>query len=128
MSTGSLVVGPLHHASFPVSDLSRSKQFYGDLLGLEEIERPSFPFEGAWYRAGSCEVHLIVPMEGMDIGRPPTDLNPMAVHTAFAIVSYQSALAHFKESGVEVLETNEDMGQMWVRDPDGNVLELIESR
>jgi catechol 2,3-dioxygenase-like lactoylglutathione lyase family enzyme len=102
-------------------------RFYGEVLGLESIERPDFGFAGAWYRAGACEVHLIVPFEGMDIGSPPTELNPMAVHTAFSIESYERAVVHFKESGIELLETNAEMGQLWVRDPDGIVLELIET-
>ena len=50
----------LHHVAISVSDLARAKEFYGDVLGLEEIARPAFPFDGAWYRVGNQEVHLIV--------------------------------------------------------------------
>ena len=116
----------LHHASFPVSDLAKAKYFYGEILGLIEIERPDFGFAGAWYAGGDCEVHLIVPGDGFgDAGSPPSGLNPMAVHTAFAIDDYDSAVARFEEHDIEVFGLGRDVGQFWVKDPDGNVIELI---
>jgi len=103
-------------------------RFYGDLLGLVPIERPELGFPGAWYRAGACEVHLIVPFEGADLGSAPSQINPFAVHTAFAIDDYARVLERLKAAGIAVLETSPEMGQMWVQDPDGNVIELIASR
>ena len=51
----------LHHVAVSVSDLARARQFYSGVLGLEEIARPAFPFDGAWYRVGTGhELHLIV--------------------------------------------------------------------
>jgi len=100
-------------------------RFYGGVLGLEPIERPSLPFPGAWYRAGRCEVHLIVPFEGTDLGSAPSQINPFAVHTAFAVDDYSAVLERIKAEGIAVLETTPEMGQMWVQDPDGNVIELI---
>jgi catechol 2,3-dioxygenase-like lactoylglutathione lyase family enzyme len=116
----------LHHASFPVSDLERAKRFYGDLLGLDEIERPDLGFPGVWYGGGECEVHLIVPMGAMgDIGERPKTINPMAPHTAFAIDDYDAAVERFERHGIEVFGLGREVGQMWVQDPDGNVIELI---
>ena len=39
-----MIAQRLHHASFPVSDLARSMDFYGRVLGLVQIERPPLPF------------------------------------------------------------------------------------
>ncbi|HZO74218.1 MAG TPA: VOC family protein [Ktedonobacteraceae bacterium] len=50
----------LDHAALLVSDVERSRHFYGQLLGLEEVARPaSFDFPGAWFRMGNTELHLI---------------------------------------------------------------------
>ena len=38
----------LHHVSLCVTDVERARRFYIGILGLEEIERPNFPFPGAW--------------------------------------------------------------------------------
>lgn len=50
----------LDHAALLVSDVERSRHFYGQLLGLEEVARPAtFDFPGAWFRMGNTELHLI---------------------------------------------------------------------
>ena len=40
-------VEALNHVAVNVSDLSKSKGFYGETLGLKEIDRPKFEFDGA---------------------------------------------------------------------------------
>jgi catechol 2,3-dioxygenase-like lactoylglutathione lyase family enzyme len=117
----------VHHVSFAVSDLERSRRFYEGVLELEPIPRPELGIPGVWYRAGPSEVHLIATPPGANIGTPPERLTPLANHSAFAIDDYAATLSRLKARHVEVLETNADRGQLWVRDPDGNVLELIVS-
>jgi glyoxylase I family protein len=117
-----------HHTSFAVRDVERSKAFYGGVLGLEEIPRPNFPFPGAWYQAGACQVHLIQIDDDFDAGRPPPALNPMANHAAFAIDDYGATREHLAAHGLEVLEAGEERGQMWTKDPDGHIIELIVAR
>lgn len=45
--------------SLTVTDLARAKRFYGDVLGLAELQRPDFDFAGAWYALGDRQLHLI---------------------------------------------------------------------
>ena len=52
-------VKALHHVSLPVTDLERSRRFYREVLGLEEIARPPIPVPGAWFRLGDRELHLV---------------------------------------------------------------------
>jgi catechol 2,3-dioxygenase-like lactoylglutathione lyase family enzyme len=122
------VILGVHHVSFSVGDLARARRFYGEVLGLAEIERPDLGLPGVWYRAGASEVHLIARPAGADVGSPPRGLSPLANHQAFGIEDYGRTLAWLRSQGVEVLETSPENGQMWVRDPDGNVLELIAPR
>jgi len=116
-----------HHMSFPVRDLAASKKFYGGFLGLEEIARPEVfsGFPGAWYEAGAAQVHLIQVEAEADVGTPPESINPMGRHCAFGVNNYSDALASAIAADLQVFETSEEMGQLWVKDPDGHVIELI---
>jgi catechol 2,3-dioxygenase-like lactoylglutathione lyase family enzyme len=117
----------VHHVSFTVRDLECSKSFYGGLLGLESIARPDLGIGGVWYRAGASEVHLIaVPGERGAGSEQP--LTPLANHAAFAIDDYATALAELEARGLDVTRTSPERGQLWVQDPDGNVIELIVPR
>jgi catechol 2,3-dioxygenase-like lactoylglutathione lyase family enzyme len=116
-----------HHFSFTVSDLERSKAFYGDLLGLEEVERPDFGIPGVWYGVGETQIHLIGKPEGVDTGSPSPKLTPIANHSAFQIEDYDAAVDRLRETGAEFIELSREVGQIFVRDPDGNIIELIQA-
>ena len=112
----------IHHASLCVTDLERARSFYGEVLGLAEIPRPDFPFGGAWYRAGGNEVHLIVLPEGTT---PEIPLNAMHRHVGFAVGDVGEASEELRARGYEVLGGGEGATQAWVKDDDGNIIELI---
>jgi len=44
---------------------------------------------------------------------------------AFRIDDYQAALDRLHAHGLTVLEAGPGVGQMWVQDPDGHIIELI---
>jgi catechol 2,3-dioxygenase-like lactoylglutathione lyase family enzyme len=116
----------VHHVSFPVTDLERARAFYEGVLGLEPIPRPDLGgLGGMWYAAGDAEIHIICTPSGADVGTRPERLTPLGPHTAFQVDDYRKTLDTLKRHGVEVLETNPERGQLWVRDPDGNVFEMI---
>lgn len=123
-----MIVKSVHHISFAVRDLAKSLDFYQGLLGLEPVERPDFGIPGAWLAAGNGQVHLIQTPPGVEVGEPPPGLSPLANHEAFAIEDYAATLAALEARGVEVLSTSPEQGQLWIRDPDGNVIELIDPR
>ena len=114
-----------HHVSFAVDDLERSKRFYEVVLELEPLPRPDFGIAGAWYRAGNVQLHLIARPEGGLPSPAAPAFSPIANHTAFGIDDYPETLSLLRERGVEVLETRPGVGpQMFIRDPDGNMIEL----
>ena len=119
-----MIARSLNHVSFAVRDLTRSLAFYRDLLGLETLPRPDFGFPGAWLGSGGAQIHLIEVPADFDAGTPPPTLNPLGGHTAFAIDDYDGTLAALRGRGLDVLAI-ESSRQMWVKDPDGNVIELI---
>ena len=114
----------VNHISFAVADLERSLAFYRDLLGLAEVPRPDLPVAGAWLGVGAAQVHLIVVPPGVEVGGKPPALNPIDCHAAFSVADYGETLAALRARGLEVLETGPENGQMWVRDPDGHIIEL----
>lgn len=123
-----MIAKSVHHISFAVRDLDQSLEFYRGLLGLEPVERPDFGIPGAWLSAGNSQVHLIQTPKGAEVGAPPPSISPLANHQAFAVEDYEATVARLKARGVEVLETSPEQGQLWIRDPDGNVIELIDVR
>ena len=122
-----------------VSDLARARQFYGEVLGLDEIARPAFPFDGAWYRVGAGhELHLIV-------SRDPTFRTGKGVtledgHLALRVSSFRAALAHLESKGCHTghdepgrsMRVNPSSvtgyPQIHLLDPDRNVIEINAER
>jgi catechol 2,3-dioxygenase-like lactoylglutathione lyase family enzyme len=62
-------LGALQHYTIEPSDLERTKNFYCDVLGLENGYRPPLDFPGYWlYSGGVATVHLMgtrKPREGI---------------------------------------------------------------
>ena len=53
-------LGGLQHYTIEPSDLERTKNFYCDVLGLENGDRPPLDFPGYWlYSGGTATVHLM---------------------------------------------------------------------
>ena len=119
----SLKIERLHHAGFLVTDISRSAYFYEDVLGLKKLERPDFGFAGRWYDLGNgLQLHLMETdsMPG-NSGRPNFDR-----HIALEVENLDDAAHTFDQLGVSYSKGSGRAGspQLFVRDPDGNLIEL----
>ena len=117
----------LHHVAVCVTDVDRAKQFYGGVLGLEELPRPPFDFGGAWYALGdSQQLHLIVHPPTLTMRRT-TEIEAKDGHLAMRVGSYQPTLDHPRGHGVDCLDRPRNLTpwpQIYVTDPDGNVIEF----
>jgi catechol 2,3-dioxygenase-like lactoylglutathione lyase family enzyme len=87
----------LHHVSLPVTDLERSRRFYREVLGLEEIARAPLPVPGAWFRLGDRELHLVAGEAAAVRGADGAD--PRQHHFAVRVASYRGALEHLRRHG-----------------------------
>jgi catechol 2,3-dioxygenase-like lactoylglutathione lyase family enzyme len=61
-------LGTLQHYTIEPSDLERTRNFYCDVLGLENGYRPPLDFPGYWLYSGGVAVHLMgtrKPREGI---------------------------------------------------------------
>jgi catechol 2,3-dioxygenase-like lactoylglutathione lyase family enzyme len=124
-------IDSIHHTAVIVTDLDRAKQFYGGVLGLRELPRPAFGFGGAWYRVGTHqELHLIVYPEARVV-RGTTAIDPRDGHFAMRVASYRDTLNHLRAHGVAYRAQPMNptaWAQIYVTDPDGNVIELNADR
>ena len=90
-TTAPIAVRTLDHVTLVVVDLAASREFYVDVLGMEEVSRPSFSFDGSWFQSGPSQVHLILEFE--DSG-PAGNLVPAerrgarTQHCAFLVDGY----------------------------------------
>jgi len=114
-------VTQLNHVALHVADNDRSVAFYRDVLHLPLIPRPDFNFPGAWFRIGADqELHLI--------GRSPeTDTPPRERHFALMVVDIDNAASELREKGIEFggpKPRPDGAMQIFLRDPDGHVIEL----
>jgi lactoylglutathione lyase len=113
----------LDHVGIHVDDVATSESFYRTVLGLEPIPRPDLGFPGAWLRIGtSQELHLI----GQN-SRP--DLPPRERHFAVAVDSAVLWAERLREHAVEFdgpRPRPDGALQIFLADPDGHVIELLE--
>ena len=125
----------LQHCGLIVADLDASRRFYGGALGLEEVPRPhNFRFEGAWFQVGGDQLHLLVESEttsragGTDPG--PSATVGLANHIAIEIDDLDAARARLDEHGVPLIggpmPRGDGYDQVFLRDPDGYVIELFQ--
>ena len=124
----------LQHVGLIVSDLERSRRFYGDALGLEEVPRPpNFTFAGAWFRFGGTEIHLLAEADTTGrAGAPdpgPSAAHGLVAHIALEVEDLEAALAGLAKNDVPLIGGPMPRGdgfvQVFFRDPDGYILELF---
>ena len=105
----------------PVGAEDRARDFYGDLLGLEEIAKPA-PLRsrgGLWYRIADIQLHI-----GVEETRPDTSKR----HPAFEVGHVESVREYLEENGVR---TKDEISLAGIKrfslfDPFGNRIELME--
>ena len=125
----------LQHCGLIVADLARSRRFYGEALGLEEVPRPhNFVFEGAWFQAGNDQLHLLAESEttgragGSDPGRSASV--GLANHVALEVDDVRAYVDRLADHGVELIggpmPRGDGYDQVFLLDPDGYVVELFE--
>jgi catechol 2,3-dioxygenase-like lactoylglutathione lyase family enzyme len=104
-----------------VTDVERSRRFYADVFGLREVSPPyTFDFVVLWFEVGEDQyLHLL--------HKPaPDTISPR--HFALHVTDAQAARDHCRSHGLAIEETvripNAD--RFFVRDPDGNRVEVIQ--
>ena len=113
------VIG-LHHTTLVVGDFDEARDFYGNILGLSSVDRPDYDFEGAWFKCGDVEFHLIVAEE---------HLAPSRRHLALAVNDFGACVEQLRKNGVRLVGgpgTRPHSGRSFAfcKDPSGNLMEI----
>ena len=122
MSLPSVLSLQFNHFSLHVAQLPESIHFYGQVLGLQQIDRPAFDFDGAWFAIGpGLELHLIA-------GRvQPVSSSKRGAHYAFYISDLQAAIVHLQAQNIPIqgpFGRPDGAQQVFINDPDDYVVEL----
>lgn len=121
----------LGHLALKVRDLEASNHFYGDQVGLQEMERLRHANGQTWliYLRVTDEQFLELMISDSADPAPP-DGETGATHFCFTVADLDIETARLKANGVELtspikrgLDGNRGA---WIEDPDGNRIELME--
>ena len=126
-------LGGLQHFTIEPSNLERSKEFYCDVLGLENGERPPLDFPGYWlYSGGVATVHLMgtrKPREGIVVRGTEKKYEDTGRldHIAFAASDVEGVRKRLQTRNVKFRESivpRTGDTQFFLYDPDGVGVEL----
>ena len=109
----------LNHVSLRIRVLARSRKFYEELVGLAPAPRPDLGFPGVWYTVGASQLHLLAAESDME------PIDPTGPHFAVEVPNVEDVRRGLEALGVQYLQFGST--QLWIRDPDGNVVEVIQA-
>eukprot|EP00192_Tetraselmis_astigmatica_P015542 CAMPEP_0117683986 /NCGR_PEP_ID=MMETSP0804-20121206/20786_1 /TAXON_ID=1074897 /ORGANISM="Tetraselmis astigmatica, Strain CCMP880" /LENGTH=157 /DNA_ID=CAMNT_0005494803 /DNA_START=63 /DNA_END=536 /DNA_ORIENTATION=- len=128
----------LNHVSIPTNDVERAKKFYKDIMAFRELERPQFGFGGAWMlfpggTAGGAGMMLHIVEAETDVRELSSDTDAIqrSYHLCFQVVDVQGAKAVLRTRGIKFSLNSvpgTEMEQVFFFDPDGNGIELSNTR
>lgn len=122
----------IHHTMVPVADLERSIDFYTRLFGMtlmgrrrNEARNTDVAHVGYGDRATQPSLELTQDMSS----KAPARIAPTGIHVSIHVDDLRRLCTILEEAGVEFIQpfTERPGGRLataWVRDPDGNELEL----
>ena len=119
----------LNHVSITVTDVAKAREFYGNVLGFQEIPRPAFSFPGIWYGLNNgLSLHIIL---NDTLVRPAVErerIEARYAHFALWTEDADATAARIEQLGLpcrDVISGPTGLRQVFVKDPDGNMVEFI---
>src|SRR5258705_7724588 len=101
-----------------------AKHFYGAVLGLQQIPKPTGTRQdiGAWYQLGEVQLHLSTEE---DVQNELSDR-----HVCYQVSDIDVAILEFRNAGVDIIPDPRPVAgqsRVFVRDPGGNMIEVTQT-
>jgi catechol 2,3-dioxygenase-like lactoylglutathione lyase family enzyme len=125
----------IHHVSLATTDLERSTEFYHNVLGLNQLQRPPLRSKGVWFECGPLTLHLIANPAGTF--RNSAKIDPRDMHFAVRVDDFEEAMRELAAKGYRADAADGDpmriavdrgslagFPQAYLLDPDRNVVEI----
>jgi glyoxylase I family protein len=111
------------HVAVMVSNLTRSIEFYSNILGLTKVDR-DLKYPGVWYQIGDLQIHLIEDLNYQP--RVEIDLNKSTrnPHIALGVRDLEIAKQQLLAANCVAKMSNSGRAALFTQDPDGNIIEL----
>ena len=122
-----MMVKALHHVSLLISDLARSQKFYQEVLGLSLIKRPDLKFDGLWFALcddASQQLHLLLLADNIPSRTLPEHVGRDG-HFALLVDELSVYIEMADKAGIPYTMSRSGRDAVFLRDPDGNGIELI---
>ncbi len=120
----------LGHIVLYVRDLQRSRQFYGDVLGWNELPRGEMPFPAAAFSSGRTHHELLLIEVGPGAAPIPQGRRVGMYHFGLKVGETDDDLREVRDTlqahGVTIVGASDHTvtHSLYVLDPDGNEIEL----
>ncbi len=118
------MINEIHHVqvTIPRGTEKQARQFYCQVLGLQEIEKPSVINErgGFWLQVGNRQVHV-----GAEDG---VERMATKAHIAYQVTDLAAMRKRLEDNSIAILEDVPLPGlvRFQIRDPFGNKIEFIQ--
>lgn len=113
----------IHHVqiAIPAGGEEAARHFYGEMLGLREVEKPGNLRKrgGVWFETGNLQLHL-----GVDAAFRPA----LKAHVAFQVADSAGLRRRLLAARYDVVDDEPLAGfeRFYVSDPFGNRIEVLE--
>ncbi len=121
------MITSLLHVSILVEDLARARAFYEGVLGLTpSSSRPAMSFDGVWYELGAQQIHLLcLPNPDRETKRP--EHGGRDRHVALGVSSIEDLVSRLEAAGIPYTRSQSGRAAIFMRDPDDNAIEFVET-
>ncbi len=111
------------HVAVIVSNLTRSIEFYSNLLGLTKVDR-DLKYPGIWYQVGDLQIHLIEDLHYQPNVEIDLSKSTRSPHIALGVRDLDVAKQQLLAANCVVKMSNSGRAALFTQDPDGNAIEL----